>query len=68
MVCEALCWCAYFRISSFRISRLRDSYVEESQLLTSQSPGIQKSEMESDQRIPTFCISLFWHSCHEFLL
>jgi hypothetical protein len=56
-----------FRILGFWISQLRDSCVEESQLLTSQSPGIRNSEMESDQHIPMFRISSFRHSCRELL-
>jgi hypothetical protein len=39
-----------FRISAFRISELRDSFDEESQLLTLPTPSIRTSEMESDQR------------------
>jgi hypothetical protein len=38
-----------FRISAFCISEDRDSFDEESQLLTLPTPGIQTSEMESDQ-------------------
>jgi hypothetical protein len=39
--------CAYFVILGFRISRLWDSCVGESRLLTSPSPGNRNSEMES---------------------
>ena len=36
-------------VFTFRILQFRDSFDEESQLLTLPTPGIQTSEMESDQ-------------------
>jgi hypothetical protein len=50
-------------ISQFRVSALRDSRDEKSQVLTPPSPGIQNSEMESYQLsvISSLCISEIRH-------
>jgi hypothetical protein len=67
LIPKTLKW-SHISFSVFRTSQLRDSYDEESPHLTPPSPGIQNSEMESDQQsrsnfdlmakvISRFCIS-----------